>query len=459
MNYSDFLERKATLAPSTGFEPPAKFDLKRPLFDFQQDIVRWALRRGRCALFEDCGMGKTAQQLTWANEVAKHTRKPVLILAPLAVAEQTKAEGADMGIEVDHVTQDSDCRDTGIAITNYEKMHRIDTDRYIGVAADESSCIKAMDSKTTAQMIETFANTPYKLACTATPAPNDYMELGNHAEFLGVMTREEMLAMFFTHDSGNTSQWRLKGHAQDDFWRWLCSWAVNIRRPSDIGYDDGAFKLPPLNLYEHVVQSSQTMEGYLFALPASSLEERRNARKASLSERVEQAAKIANKSREQWIVWCNLNSESEALADEINGAVEVTGSDSEDHKVAAVRGFLSGEHRVLISKPTIFGFGLNLQCCHNELFVGLSDSYEQFYQAVRRCWRFGQTKPVNAHLVISDLEGAVLANLKRKENDAKRMGEQMVKHMADITSAEIRGSHRNTTVYKAEKPIALPSFL
>lgn len=459
--YEEFIKRKTPIDVPTGFEP-RDIEFKRPLFGFQSDVVKWSIRRGRSALFEDCGLGKTAQQLAWAHQVAE--KGNVLILAPLSVAEQTVREGDAIGVDIAHISDDAEAQaqiDIGrtIHICNYEKLHRLNPDRYVGCVLDESSILKSYDGKTRTHLIDSFKLTPYKLACTATPAPNDYMELGNHAEFLGVMKREEMLAMFFTHDGGNTSQWRLKGHAEDVFWKWLCSWAVNIRRPSDLGYDDGAFKLPPLKMHQHVVESAQKMDGYLFALPASSLQERREARKCSLSERVQKASEIANGNDEQWIAWCNLNSESESLAKCIRGAVEVTGSDSEEYRDKAVRGFLSGEVRVLVSKPSIFGFGLNFQHCHNQLFVGLSDSYEQFYQAVRRCWRFGQKNEVNAHLVISNLEGAVLANLQRKESDAARMAENMVKHMAEISSREIRGVRRDSTAYNPNVKIKLPSWM
>jgi superfamily II DNA or RNA helicase len=285
------------------------------------------------------------------------------------------------------------------------------------------------------------------------------MELGNHAEFLGVMKREEMLAMFFTHDGGETSKWRLKGHAGDEFWKWLCSWAVNLRRPSDLGYDDGDFKLPPLELHEHVVESTMKMDGYLFALPATSLSERRDARKSSLNERVELAAEIANSDSDPCVAWCNLNTESESLAKAIEGAVELTGSDSDERKEEVLRGFSDGTFKRIVTKPTIAGFGLNWQHCALELFVGLSDSYEQYYQAIRRCWRFGQKKTVSAHLVISSLEGAVLANLKRKEADSTEMANQMVKHMANISSATIRGVTRDQTEYKPMKKIKLPAWV
>lgn len=457
MKYSDFLNSKAASDIPTGCEP-AGIKLNRPAFDFQRDVVNWAVRRGRAALFEDCGLGKTVQQLTWAAEVVTHAEK-VLILAPLAVGDQTIKEGGIIGVDVKRAAGRGDIDGPGIYITNYAKLHRFDPGVFGAVVLDESSILKSYDGATRKLINESFKHCAYKLACTATPAPNDYMELGNHAEFLGVMTREEMLAMFFTHDGGDTSKWRLKGHAEDEFWKWLCSWAVNIRQPSDLGYDDGAFKLPDLKLHEHIVQSGQAMDGYLFALPASTLQERRDARRGSLSERVELAADLANSNDEPWVAWCNLNTESQALTKAINGAVELTGSDTDERKEQVLRGFADGTFRRIVTKPSLAGFGLNWQHCAHELFVGLSDSYEQYYQAIRRCWRFGQSREVNAHLVISNLEGAVLANLKRKDADATRMAQQMVKHMASISSTEIQGVKRNQATYEAKKRIEIPQWL
>jgi superfamily II DNA or RNA helicase len=283
------------------------------------------------------------------------------------------------------------------------------------------------------------------------------MELGNHAEFLGVMSRTEMLATFFIHDAGETAKWRLKGHAEQDFWKWICSWAVNIRKPSDLGYKDGKFKLPELKLIEHVVESKQKIDGYLFALPASSLAERRGARRASLPERVELAAQLAN-NKEQWVFWCNLNSESESLA-KLIGAKEISGATPEGEREEIAQGFLDGSIRCVVTKPSIWGFGMNLQCCHNTALVGLSDSYESFYQVVRRFWRFGQGKTVNAHMIISDLEGAVLKNIKRKEADSIGMASEMLKNMTEISSKEIKGLIRETEKYNPQMKMQLPKFI
>jgi superfamily II DNA or RNA helicase len=282
------------------------------------------------------------------------------------------------------------------------------------------------------------------------------MELGNHAEFLGVMSRVEMLATFFVHDGGETSKWRLKKHAQKDFWKWLCSWAVNIRKPSDLGYDDKGFKLPKLNMFEHVVESNQKMDGYLFALPAASLAERREARMESKTERVQKAVELADEN--QWVYWCNLNTESELIAKELN-AVEIRGSTGEEEREEIATGFISGEIRRVVTKPSLWGFGLNLQCCQNTALVGLSDSYEEFYQLIRRFWRFGQKKEVNAHVIISSLEGAVLSNIKRKEMDARVLADEMIRNMSDISSVEIKGLKKETITYNPQQQIILPEFL
>ena len=431
-------------------------NLSTRLFDFQSDAVKWACGRGRAALFEDCGLGKTPQQLVWAHQVLEHTGKAVLILAPLGVASQTVREGKKFGIAVKLVTCQSEVTGPGIYVTNYEKLHRFELHQFGAVVLDESSILKSYDGKTRNQIIELGARIPFKLACTATPAPNDFMELGNHSEFLGVMSRTEMLATFFVHDGGDTSKWRLKGHAEQAFWKWICSWAVNIRKPSDLGYSDKKFKLPKLNMQEHVVRSSQKMDGYLFALPASSLKERRDARRTSLSERVELAASLAD--GEQWVFWCNMNSESDALARTLD-AEEIRGDTSEEERDRIVLGFLDGSIKRVVTKPSIWGFGLNLQCCHNTALVGLSDSYEEFYQVIRRFYRFGQNHPVNAHIIISDLEGAVLANIKRKEADASRMADEMVKHMAQFSTEAIKSQQRETIEYLPKIEMEIPTWL
>lgn len=432
VNYEEFLARKRFEAPACGLDnvPP----LNPALFDFQRDIVGWALRRGRAAVFADCGMGKTPMQLEWA----KHVPGDVLILAPLAVSAQTVREGRKFGIDVNPCRSQADVK-PGINITNYEMLEHFDAEHFTGVVLDESSIIKAYDGKTRTQIIDAFKRTPFRLACTATPAPNDYMELGNHAEFLGSMSRTEMLATFFVHDGGETQKWRLKGHAEAEFWRWLASWAVMIRKPSDLGYDDGAFTLPELVTHEVVVRVDAPTQGFLFPVEAQTLQERIAARRDTLAERVADCAAIVNQSSEPFLVWCNLNAESEALVRAIPGAAEVKGSDSNELKERRMEDFAAGRLRVLVTKPSICGYGMNWQHCHQMAFVGLSDSWEQYYQAVRRCWRFGQTKPVQAYLITAETEGAVLANIKRKESDAAKMAEEMVVHMRDLNQRDIRG--------------------
>ncbi len=631
--YTEFLTSKRLRVESVGFDAdPATFPPQ--LFAFQRDLTRWALRKGRAALFCGTGLGKTAMQLTWADRVAAHTGGDVLILAPLAVAQQTVREGEKFGIPVTLCRDASDVR-PGVNIANYERLHLFDPARFIGVVLDESSILKSYDGATRTAIIDGFAATPYKLACTATPAPNDHMELGNHAEFLGVMSRVEMLAMFFVHDGGETQKWRLKGHAGGDFWRWVCSWAVMIRKPSDLGYADGAFSLPPLVMRPHVIEDWTPTEGRLFAVEALTLTERRNARRKSMTPRVDRVVEVVNASHadwnltgncgklaacgnqntpndaeqntnpmqpsasgdadsrarqkktrhtcvsttppiksglqnngspaplsetsndgsvtptipssesdadlnlasetraanetldslpssestqplttlcsppravsapsadqqtvtsagtgstsitamqpelsegcsvlpatsgsansatipnssaalqvtspsgarpEPWVIWCDLNAEQDALARAFGDrAISIYGSLSPDEKTDRLLSWLAGDRPILISKPSIFGFGINMQHCARVAFVGLSDSWEMYYQAIRRCWRFGQTRAVECHVITSIGEGAVVANIERKERDADTMTAEMVGHMSAQTMADMGGSER-----------------
>lgn len=437
-SYIDFLAKKKKLFKSRGISPCPTHET---LFDFQKAIVEWALRKGRAAIFADCGLGKTRMQLEWARQIANHSGKPVLILAPLAVAEQTIEEGKAIGVPVFSANDKVACT-ASIFITNYQKLHKIDCSAFSGVVLDESSILKSFEGRVRNQLIDSFALTPYKLCCTATPAPNDHMELGNHSEFLGVTTRTEMLSTYFVHDGGETSKWRLKGHAEDDFWHWMCSWAVMIRKPSDIGFSDNGFDLPDLSIKHITVESGQTDDENLFALPASSLGERRTARRESLDQRVWAASNLCNNfTEEQCLVWCNLNDESVACAEAIDGAVEVTGADDDEHKANTMLGFAHGKERVLVSKPSIAGFGMNFQSCHNVIFCGLSDSYEQFYQAVRRCWRFGQKHKVFVFVITSHLEQAVVENIERKQLEADKMSAEMIKRMSKTMKDEITSAH------------------
>lgn len=440
MEYSEFLKHKKIQDIPTGLANVP--ELNQMLFDFQRDIVKWALKRGRAAIFADCGMGKTPMQLEWA----RHIPGRVLIVAPLAVSAQTIREAEKF--HEDKITYSPDGRlESRIVITNYERIEHFDPSMFTGIVLDESSILKSYTGKYRTDLIDRFGNVQYRLACTATPAPNDFMELGNHAEFLGAMKRTEMLSMFFVHDGGETQTWRLKGHAEKEFWRWVCSWAVMIRKPSDLGYDDGKFILPPLNMEQITVHSEEPTDGMLFAMEAQSLVERQGARRATIFDRALACAEKVNATKDQCLVWCDLNDESAELVRLIPDAVEVKGSDTEAHKEKAMLDFARGDIRVLVTKPKIAGFGMNWQKCHNVFFVGLSDSYEAFYQAIRRCWRFGQEYPVDCKVITSDIEGAVVKNIQRKEEDAKRMAEMMVENMHEINAENIRGIERTRSEY------------
>lgn len=621
MNYQAFLESKALRVAPVGFDPKR---LTSKLMPFQRDIVTLACKLGRFCVWADCGMGKTLMQLEWAHQVARLTQQRVLILAPLAVSHQTVREAEKFKIPgVSYVAQPTD-HDSAIVVTNYQKLERFNPADYAGIVLDESSILKSMDGKTRSAILDAFRETPYRLACSATPAPNDYMELGNHAEFVGVMTREEMLAMFFVHDGGDTSKWRLKGHATEKFWQWVCSWAVTIRKPSDLGYEDGAFKLPPLEMSDVVVETPHELltdavgQTSLFPQQAQTLNDQRAVQRSSLENRVAAAAKLANQPG-QWMVWCHLNDESAALTAAIDGAVEVSGSDSDEkkilsamwfagetclcneplfrdklsawksvddrtrstcesitsatkrtgtsepessgidttqddasnieqmqasatrqrltpkdgsaktqkndspnvsdptgshqtntehfssHKVTSARSVVSQrkkettEHqnststtatrteqsedcsatvaiwgsansattqrdsklprcicghesgrRVLVSKGSIFGWGLNFQNCHQVVFVGMSHSYEQYYQSIRRCWRFGQTEAVQCHVVYDWAEGAVIDNIRRKDADADAMASAMVEIMRANTLEQLQQVQRQVTPYQTK---------
>jgi superfamily II DNA or RNA helicase len=454
-DYLDFIKTKQAKEIISGFDADVS---GYGLFDFQEAIVKWALKRGRAAIFADTGLGKTAMQVTWAWEVCKHTGGDVLILAPLCVAQQTVEEAAKFGVTVKYCRSDAQV-EPGITITNYEMIEHFDCDSFAGVVLDESSILKAHTSKTRKALTHAFQQTPYKLSCTATPSPNDHMELGHQAEFLGVMNQQEMLATYFTHDGGETNKWRLKGHGKIKFWEWMATWAVCIKSPDDLGFDGSRYILPPLNMLEQVVESGQLVEGQLFAVVAQTLSERRQAKRGSLSDRVQMAADIANNTDGQVIVWCHLNDESTALAKAIDGAVEVTGSMTLSEKEKRVMAFTKGEARVLVSKASICGFGMNWQHCQNMVFAGLDDSFEAFYQAVRRCWRFGQTKQVNVHIITADTEGAVKENIARKQRQADEMSEKMVGYMRELTKRQIIGAASNTETYNPTMPMILPAWL
>lgn len=456
--YLDFLARKRVIDPMTGMADVG--DLPAFLFPHQRDIVAWALRRGRSAIFAGTGLGKTAMELVWGEKVATHTGKPVLVFAPLAVAQQHIREASKFGLAANVVKDQSEIMG-GVNVTNYQKIGHFDLSTFGGVVLDESSILKSVDGHYRTRLIEECAHIPFRLAATATPAPNDFMELGNHAEFLGVMSYTDMLATFFIHDGGDTQKWRLKGHAENEFWKWMASWAVMLRKPSDLGYPNDGYDLPPLVQNQHVVgvDYAPSLEtGLLFPMEARSLSERIGARRDTIDERVAMAAKITPADR-PFVWWTNLNSEADALAKAIPGAVNLSGSDADEAKERKIADFLEGRTRVLISKVSICGFGLNLQRCCDTGFVGLNDSFEQVFQAVRRFWRFGQTKPVNVHFIAAETEGAVVANLKRKEADAERMAASMVLHTSSISSELIRGLQRDRPDYDPRQPFVIPHWL
>lgn len=456
--YDAFLQNKERLALPSGLTgiPPLSSRLKL----FQRDIVAWALRQGRCAIFAGTGLGKTFMQLAWGEAVAKHTTGHVILLAPLAVAQQTVVEARRFSIAgVEYASTQDEAHST-ITVTNYDRLHLFDPSAFAAVILDESSIIKSHDSKTRKTLIDRFSATPWRLCCTATPAPNDYVELGNHAEFLGIMSEKEMLSKFFVHDgkvrapgAEGSDGWRLKRHAEKDFWRWLASWALVIRDPNEIGYDEPDYRLPPLNQKQITVKVPYApTSAALFPMEARTLSERIGARKSTQRERIAAAAQIVNSEPDKpWLVWCNLNSESEALTKALADAEQVVGSEDRQSKSDKLLGFICGKPRVLISKPTIAGFGLNYQHCADMVFVGLNDSFEQLFQAKRRCWRFGQTKPVNVYLIASEIEGAVLANLERKEADHERINSAMAEQMRELVKGNLREPTEPISEHKTAK--------
>lgn len=455
-DYREFIAKKLFDDICTGFDAD---ELNEALFPFQDVIVRWALARGRAAIFADTGLGKTFMQCEWAHRVVLHTGKPVLIFAPLAVAKQTQDNAAEFGIDVHYLRQQPDILPAGVYVTNYEMQQHFDPDYFIGVVLDESSILKNQTGSTRREMISKWGKCPYRLSCTATPSPNDFMELGNQSEFIGIMSMVEMLAMFFVNDTGNTGSWRLKGHGKAKFWEWLSTWAVVIRKPSDLGFSDEGYELPPLNIIEHEVQTAIPLDGELFAKPAQTLSERRQAKRDSLQQRVRVAAELVNNSDEAWIVWCYLNDESESLSRAILDNVEVKGADKMDDKESRLLSFQHGNEHCLITKPSIAGFGMNFQHTHNHVFVGLDDSFEKYYQAIRRQYRFGQKHQVNSHIVISDGEGEIKKNIERKQSQHNEMTDQMVSHMREFMQKEITGAHIEKSVYNPQTKMELPTWI
>lgn len=433
--YQTFLAGKRTLHQANGIVV-ADADINPMLFPFQRALVKWAAMKGRAAMFCDTGLGKTFMQIEWARLLGQKT----LVIAPLSVARQTSREAWKLGIEVPYVRNQSQVSTT-ISVTNYEMLEHFDPAQFGAVVLDESSILKGLDGATREKLTDMFGATPYRLCCTATPAPNDITEIANHAEFLGILSRVEMLAMFFVHDDNG---WRLKGHAHEPFFRWLASWAMSVKKPSDIGYSDDGYILPALTVTPEWVESGYVPDGQLFATGLKGITDRAKVRKGTAQVRVERAAALMSEG--QWIAWCGLNEEGRALKRLIPDAVLVEGNQSPEEKAAAIEAFQVGTHRVMITKPSIAGMGLNFQQCHQMAFVGLSDSWEAYYQSIRRCWRFGQQHPVDVRIVISDAEEDVYLNVMQKEEAAADMTQRLIDQVRDFEQEEL-GQERESWQY------------
>jgi hypothetical protein len=444
--YEAFLDRKSQLGNDGGFEP---LWVPSFLFDFQKSIIEWAVRKGRAAIFADCGLGKTPLQLVWSENVARKTGKPVLIATPLAVNHQTVKEAEKFGIIA---SRSSDGKPAAnITITNYERLHLFNPEDYSGMVCDESSVLKNYDGARKGIITEFMKKMPYRLLCTATAAPNDYVELGTSSEALGELGYMDMLTRFFKNEQNTSNpnriwegaKWRFKKHAERPFWRWVCSWARAIRKPSDLGFENDGFKLPPLEEIEHGVKAKLRPDGFLFDVLAVGLKEQREERRRTLNERCEKAAALVAK-HERSIVWCHLNPEGDLLEKLIPDSVQVSGKDSDEAKEEKLLSFVNGQHKTLVSKAVVAGFGLNLQnCAHVVTFP--SHSFEQYYQSVRRCWRFGQKKPVTVDIVASEGEKGVLKNLKRKAAAADKMFTELVAMTNDALKVKIDTNYSKKT--------------
>ena len=445
--YAEFLKQKRKLVLSSGFDIDESA-LNGNLFDFQRFIVKRALKSGRYAIFADCGLGKTLMQLEWAHRVSEHTNNPVLILCPLAVSAQTIAEGEKFGIEVRRYLQDNV---QGVCITNYDQIENIDASLFSGVVLDESSILKNFEGKTKELIISMFANTPYKLACTATPSPNDPMELGNHSEFLNVMSRNEMLAMYFVHDGGDTAKWRIKGHAEQSFWDFVSQWAIMLSNPADIGFSATGYDLPDLIYHERQIKTDGRGNGKLFNDVSVSATEFNQELRLTKVSRLSEVATIVNASDESFLIWIKQDEEGDFLKHEIPGAIEVRGSHSAEYKEKMLLGFANGEFRVLITKAKIAQFGLNFQNCRNQVFASLDFSFEGLYQSIRRSYRFGQTQNVNIYLVTTDTMRNVVAAIEKKQQQFTQMQLAMQKSINKNMNAEIsERPDRIDTVFETE---------
>lgn len=452
MDYQEFIKGKAQTGEATGFDPEW---LPPFLYDFQVHLVNWSLRLGKAAIFSDCGTGKTPMQLVWAENVCRHTGKPVLILTPLAVSQQTVAEARKFGIDCQQ-SRDGKIMPR-ITVTNYERLHYFDKQAFGGVVLDESSAIKHFTGARQKAITQFMAQMPYRLLCTATAAPNDYIELGTSSEALGQLGYMDMLGRFFVNEENTLHRtwgihlnWRFKKHGEIPFWRWVASWARAMRKPADLGFDDSRFVLPPLTVEETIVAADYKPEGELFHFPAVTLDEQRAERKATIKERCEKVAAMVSAHDQPAVVWCHLNQEADTLVKMIPDAEQVQGSDEDDDKAARMIAFARGDLRVLVTKPKIGAFGLNWQhCAHMTMFP--SHSYEQYYQAIRRCWRYGQQRPVKVDIVSSEGEAGVVKNMRRKEEMADRMFGSLVAAMNQALAIKRSANYDN--------PLEVPSWL
>lgn len=455
MSYKEFLAKKDISDIASGISEDV--ELHPSLKKFQSACTRWSLRRGRALLAEGCGLGKTRQGVEWMRVVQKYLNKPVLALAPLAVAQQTIEEAASIGVEIKYAREQSQAS-KGITITNYEMLHKFEAREFGGVWGDELSIIKSHTGKIRNQIIEMFNRTPFRLGTSATPAPNDYEELGNHCEFLSILKRMEMLSTFFCHDGG-TGKWILKPHGRSKFWNWMASWAICIEKPADIGFDDVGYDLPPLNIHKHILECKEPADGFLFAMPATSMSEQRSIKRNSIEERVGRCADLVNSTPGQFVVWGELNDECDMLEKQIENCVQVSGKDSMEEKEEKLLAFTRGEVQRIVSKASIAGLGLNWQRCSNMAFVNLSHSFEDQYQAIRRCWRFGQESEVDVHLFMMDVEQPILENVNRKNTQADMMMKEMVQFMETAMKSNLKSAKRENSEYKPTKKLKLPSWM
>lgn len=431
VEYKDFIKMKSHEYEQSGFTPNF---MPTILFDFQEFLLEWAIKKGRASIFADCGLGKTLQELVWSENVHRHTNKNILVVTPLAVAQQTVREGEKFGIKC-QLSRDGKVS-SGITVVNYERLHYFNPSDFVGMVCDESSILKSFDGSTQKAITQFMRKMPYRLLATATAAPNDFIELGTSSEALGYLGHMDMLARFFKNDQNNCAtrsfygeapKWRLKGHAEFPFWQWVCSWARACRKPSDLGFQDKDFILPPIQENRHIVEARSLPEGMLFDMPASNLQEQRKERKRTIQERCEMAAQLVSHDRPA-IVWCHLNEEGDLLEKIIPGAIQVSGKDSDDKKERKFESFTTGESRCLITKPKIGAWGLNWQHCADMVYFP-SHSYESYYQAVRRCWRFGQKNTVSVDIVMTEGEIKVMQNLQRKSHQAEEMFSNLVSEM------------------------------